>query len=43
LMDMPDRMGRLSAVTRPMEPRSFSSTISPFVTEVACLEVMAER
>jgi hypothetical protein len=42
LIDMPDRMGKLSAVTRLIEPRSFSSTISPLVSEVACLDVMAE-
>jgi hypothetical protein len=33
----------LSAVTRLMDPRSFSSTISPFVSEVACVVVMAPR
>jgi hypothetical protein len=43
LMEMPDRMGRVSAVTRLIEPRSFSSTTSPLINDVACLVVMAER
>src|SRR4051812_37573796 len=42
LMDMPDRIGKLSAVTRLIDPRSFSSTISPLISKVACLVVMAE-
>jgi hypothetical protein len=43
LIDMPDRIGRVSTVTRLIEPRSFSSTISPLINDVACLVVMTKR
>jgi hypothetical protein len=39
---MPDKIGKVSAVTRLIEPRSFSSTISPSISEVACVVGMAE-
>jgi len=42
LTDMPLRIPKVSAVTRLIDPSSFSSTTSPSISEVACCVVMTE-